>query len=299
MFLLPPHLNKKFGNEKLKFYIGDVRDYQSVLSAVRGADFIFHAAALKQVPSCEFYPLEAIKTNVLGIDNTLNAAINNRVKNIVVLSTDKAVNPINAMGMSKALAEKIAVAKARIKENISTKICVTRYGNVMASRGSVIPLFVKQIKSGGKITITDPDMTRFMMSLDEAVNLVFYGFSNCSQGDLFVQKSPATTIENLVLALKKIFNAKNEVLIMGTRHGEKKHEVLLNREELFKAHDLGEYYKVSIDKKELNFADYFEKGDKPLSSEIEYSSENTKRLNLEMMIEQLLCLEFIQREIGG
>ena len=198
----------KYNNSKIKYIIGDVRSFNSIDLAMKNVDYVFAAAALKQVPSCEFYPLEAIKTNVLGIDNTLNAAINNRVKNIVVLSTDKAVNPINAMGMSKALAEKIAVAKARIKENISTKICVTRYGNVMASRGSVIPLFVKQIKSGGKITITDPDMTRFMMSLDEAVNLVFYGFSNCSQGDLFVQKSPATTIENLVLALKKIFNAK-------------------------------------------------------------------------------------------
>ena len=289
----------KYKNDKIKFIIGDVRSFNSINSAMKNVDYVFAAAALKQVPSCEFYPLEAIKTNVIGIDNTLRAAISNQVEKIVVLSTDKAVNPINVMGMSKALSEKVAIAKSRITENISTKICVTRYGNVMASRGSVIPLFVRQIKSGSKITITDPDMTRFMMSLDEAVDLVLYAFSNCDRGDLFVQKSPATTINNLVLALKEIFNAKNQVVIMGTRHGEKKHEILLNREELYKAKDLGEYYKVPIDNRDLNYENFFEKGDKPLSSEIEYSSENTTRLDLDMMMDRLLNLEYIKNEIEG
>ena len=289
----------KYKNDKIKFIIGDVRSFNSINSAMKNVDYVFAAAALKQVPSCEFYPLEAIKTNVIGIDNTLRAAISNQVEKIVVLSTDKAVNPINVMGMSKALSEKVAIAKSRITENISTKISITRYGNVMASRGSVIPLFVRQIKSGSKITITDPDMTRFMMSLDEAVDLVLYAFSNCDRGDLFVQKSPATTINNLVLALKEIFNAKNQVVIMGTRHGEKKHEILLNREELYKAKDLGEYYKVPIDNRDLNYENFFEKGDKPLSSEIEYSSENTTRLDLDMMMDRLLNLEYIKNEIEG
>ena len=287
----------KYANDKIKYIIGDVRSYNSINSAMLNVDYVFAAAALKQVPSCEFYPLEAIKTNVLGLDNTTRAAISNQVKKMVVLSTDKAVNPINVMGMTKALSEKVAIANSRVTDNISTKICVTRYGNVMASRGSVIPLFVKQIKSGSKITITDPEMTRFMMSLDEAVDLVLFAFKNCDQGDLFVQKSPATTINNLVLALKKIFNASNEIIIMGTRHGEKKHEVLLNREEFIKANDLGDYYKVPVDKRNLNYENYYEKGDKPLSREIDYTSENTNRLDLDMMVNRLLDLEYIKNEL--
>jgi len=226
-------MRKKYHNDKIKFIIGDVRSFNSIDSAIGGVDYVFCAAALKQVPSCEFYPLEAVKTNIIGVDNTLRAGIQNNVKKIIVLSTDKAVNPINAMGMSKALAEKVSIAATRNILNNKTKICITRYGNVMASRGSVIPLFVRQIKSGKSLTITDPDMTRFMMSLDDAVNLVLYAFNNCEQGAIFVQKSPAATINILVQALKEIFNANNKVKIMGTRHGEKKHEVLLNREEFF------------------------------------------------------------------
>ena len=290
-------MRKKYNNEKIKFIIGDVRSFSSINYAIKGVDYIFCAAALKQVPSCEFYPLEAVKTNVVGVDNTINAGITNNVEKIIVLSTDKAVNPINAMGMSKALAEKVSIATARNILNSKTKICVTRYGNVMATRGSVIPLFVRQIKSGKSLTITDPDMTRFMMSLDDAVNLVLYAFNNCDQGDIFVQKSPAATIDTLVKALKEIFTSDNQVKIMGTRHGEKKHEILLNREELFKSEDLGGYYKVPTDSRSLNYENYFEKGDKPLSSEIEYSSENTKRLNKNELIELLLKIDFIKSEL--
>lgn len=288
-------MRKKYKNSKIKFIIGDVRSLSSISSAMSGVDFIFCAAALKQVPSCEFYPLEAVKTNILGINNTLKAGIENNVKKIIVLSTDKAVNPINAMGMSKALAEKVAQATARNISNSKTKICVTRYGNIMASRGSVIPLFVNQIKSGKPLTITDPHMTRFMMSLDDAVNLVLYAFNHCDQGDIIVQKSSAATIDILVQALKEIFNADNQVKIMGTRHGEKKHEVLLNREELFKSEDLGDYYRIPLDSRSLNYENYFEKGDKPLSSEVEYSSENTHRLNKKEMIDMLLKLDYINQ----
>ena len=258
---------------------------------------LFCAAALKQVPSCEFYPLEAVKTNILGVDNTLKAAIENNVKKVVILSTDKSVNPVNAMGMSKALMEKVAIATSRNINNNFTKICITRYGNVMASRGSVIPLFVNQIKSKKSLTVTDPEMTRFMMSLDDAVDLVLYAFNNCDQGDIFVQKSPATTIEILVKALKEIFNVNNNVTIIGTRHGEKKHEVLLNREELFKSIDLGNYYKVPIDNRTLNYDMYFEKGDKPLSEETEYTSENTNRLDKDGLIKLLLKLDYIKSEL--
>ena len=289
----------KYRNEKIKFYIGDVRSFDSINSAMRGVDYVFCAAALKQVPSCEFYPLEAVKTNIIGVDNTLKAVLENNVKQVVVLSTDKSVNPINAMGMSKALMEKVAIATARNLENNSTKICITRYGNVMASRGSVIPLFINQIKSDKPITITDPDMTRFMMSLNDAVDLVLYAFNNCEQGDIFVQKSPAATIDTLVLALKEIFNAKNNVTIMGTRHGEKKHEVLLNREDLFKSKDLGRYYKVPMDKRTLNYEIYFEEGDKPLSDETEYTSENTKRLDKGELIKLLLKLDYVKSELHG
>lgn len=290
-------MRKKYNSDKLKFIIGDVRSFDSILSASYGVDYIFCAAALKQVPSCEFYPLEAVKTNIFGIENSLKAGIQNAVKKIIVLSTDKAVNPINAMGMSKALAEKVAIATSQSNFNTKTKICVTRYGNVMASRGSVIPLFVNQIKNGKPLTITDPEMTRFMMSLDEAVNLVLFAFEKCSQGDIFVQKSPSATIKTLVIALKEIFNAKNEIKIMGTRHGEKKHEVLLNREELFKSEDLGKYYKVSADIRNLNYEKYFEVGDKPLSSNEQYSSENTQILKIDEMKEILLKLDFIKNHL--
>lgn len=290
-------MRKKYNNEKLKFIIGDVRSFDSINSAMRGVDHVFCAAALKQVPSCEFYPIEAVKTNIHGVDNTIKAAIENNVKKIIVLSTDKAVNPINAMGMSKALAEKVAIATAKSIQNGGTKICVTRYGNVMASRGSVIPLFIKQIQSREPITITDPDMTRFMMSLGDAVNLVLFAFNNCTQGDIFIQKSPAATIQTLVEALKEIFNADNEIKIMGTRHGEKKHEVLLNREEYFKSEDLGDYFRVPPDARSLNYEKYFEVGDKPLSSETEYNSENTFRMNKDQMIDLLLKLDYIQNAL--
>jgi len=284
----------KYNNDKIKFIIGDVRSFDSLNNAVNGADYIFCAAALKQVPSCEFYPMEAVKTNILGIDNTLRAGIVNNVEKIVVLSTDKAVNPINAMGISKALMEKVAIATARHLGNSKTKITITRYGNVMASRGSVIPLFIKQIKENKPLSITDPNMTRFIMSLENAVDLVLYAFKNCNQGDIFVQKSPAATIENLAIALKEIFKAKNKINIIGTRHGEKKHEILLGREELFKSIDLGEYYKVPIDNRNLNYEKYFELGDKPLSSENEYSSKNTNILDKDELIKVLLNLEYLK-----
>ena len=284
----------KYNNDKIKFIIGDVRSFDSINNALNGADYIFCAAALKQVPSCEFYPMEAVKTNILGIDNTLRAGIVNNVEKIVVLSTDKAVNPINAMGISKALMEKVAIATARHLGNSKTKITITRYGNVMASRGSVIPLFIKQIKENKPLSITDPNMTRFIMSLENAVDLVLYAFKNCNQGDIFVQKSPAATIENLAIALKEIFKAKNKINIIGTRHGEKKHEILLGREELFKSIDLGEYYKVPIDNRNLNYEKYFELGDKPLSSENEYSSKNTNILDKDELIKVLLNLEYLK-----
>ena len=288
----------KYLNDKIKFVIGDVRSFQSIYSAMEDVDYVFCAAALKQVPSCEFYPLEAVKTNIIGIENTLRAGIQKKIKKIIVLSTDKAVNPVNAMGMSKALAEKVAIASARNLNNNNTKISVTRYGNVMASRGSVIPLFVKQIKAGKEITVTDLEMTRFMMSLDEAVNLVIYAFNNCNQGDIFVQKSGASTIETLVLSLKEIFQAKNKIKIMGTRHGEKKHETLLNREEYYKSEDLGAYYRVPPDIRGLNYESYFNKGDEPLSREIEYSSSNTNQLNQKELIQKLLNIDFIKDQLN-
>ena len=289
----------KYNNEKIKFIIGDVRSYSSLNVALQGTDYLFCAAALKQVPSCEFYPLEAVKTNILGIDNSIKAAINNNLKKVVVLSTDKAVNPINAMGMSKALMEKVVIGSIRNNNNSKTKICITRYGNVMASRGSVIPLFINQILANKSITVTDPDMTRFMMSLDEAVDLVIFAFNNCESGDIFVQKSAASTIETLVLSLKEIFSSKSEIKIMGTRHGEKKHEILLNRHELFSSIDLGEYYKIPIDDRSLNYENYFEKGNKPLSGVDEYSSDNTKRLNKKSLIKILLKLDYIKSRLNG
>ena len=287
----------KYNNDKLKFYIGDVRSYESIRTATRGVDYIFSAAALKQVPSCEFYPVEAVRTNILGTENTLNAAIENLVGRVIVLSTDKAVYPINAMGMSKALMEKVTVATSRNVVGGGPVMCNTRYGNVMASRGSVIPLFVEQAKAGAPITITDPDMTRFMMSLSDAVELVLYAFNHEQQGDTFVQKAPASTILTLVEAIRKIFNASNEVVVIGTRHGEKKHEALLSKEEMVKSEDLGDYYRVPPDSRDLNYAQYFEQGDKVLTAESDYTSENTRRLDVDEMIELLLKLDFIKSEL--
>ena len=286
-------------HSKLKFYIGDVRDFKSISGAMRGVDYVFNAAALKQVPSCEFYPIEAVYTNVLGTENTLSAAIANGVKNVIVLSTDKAVYPINAMGMSKALMEKVAVAKSRDLKKNETTICVTRYGNVMASRGSVIPLFVSQIKANQPITITDPDMTRFMMSLDNAVDLVLFAYKNGQGGDSFVQKAPAATIGQLARVLKNMFKAETEVRIIGTRHGEKKHESLLNREEMVRAGDLGGYYRIASDTRDLNYALYFEKGEKKIAAFEDYTSANTHQLSDDELKAMLLKLDFIQQELKG
>lgn len=287
----------QYNNDKLKFYIGDVRSYDSIHMATRGVDYIFSAAALKQVPSCEFYPVEAVKTNVLGTENTLNAAIANGVKRAIVLSTDKAVYPINAMGMSKALMEKVTVATSRNVSDGGPVMCNTRYGNVMASRGSVIPLFVEQLKAGKPLTITDPDMTRFMMSLPDAVELVLFAFDNGVQGDTFVQKAPAATIITLVDALKKMFNSTSEVKIIGTRHGEKKHEALLSKEEMLKADDMGDYYRVPADTRDLNYAQYFEEGNTQLAEKGDYTSENTERLDVDGLIELLLKLDYIKQEL--
>lgn len=289
----------KYNNDKLKFHIGDVRSFDSLNAAMRGVDYVFSAAALKQVPSCEFYPVEAVRTNVLGTENTLNACVANGVRNAIVLSTDKAVYPINAMGMSKALMEKVTVATSRNVPESGPIMCNTRYGNVMASRGSVIPLFVEQIKAGKPFTITDPDMTRFMMSLPDAVELVLYAFEHGAQGDTFVQKAPAATILTLVEALKQIFNADNEVRILGTRHGEKKHEALLSREELLKADDLEGYYRVPADGRSLNYAKFFEEGDKILSLEEDYTSENTERLDVDGMVKLLMKLTYIKNQLAG
>ncbi|HFO6991777.1 TPA: polysaccharide biosynthesis protein, partial [Escherichia coli] len=259
-------MRKKYNNSKLKFYIGDVRDYNSVLNATRGADFLYHAAALKQVPSCEFHPMEAVKTNVLGTENVLEAAIANGIKRVVCLSTDKAVYPINAMGISKAMMEKVIVAKSRNLDSSKTVICGTRYGNVMASRGSVIPLFVDLIKAGKPLTITDPNMTRFMMTLEDAVDLVLYAFEHGNNGDIFVQKAPAATIQTLAIALKELLNAhEHPINIIGTRHGEKLYEALLSREEMIAAEDMGDYYRVPPDLRDLNYGKYVEHGDRRIS----------------------------------
>jgi len=286
-------------NDKIKFYIGDVRDYESIESALYGVDYVFHAAALKQVPSCEFYPLEAVRTNILGTENVLNAAIKNRVKNMIVLSTDKAVYPINAMGISKAMMEKVMVAKARTMDKKGTVFCGTRYGNVMASRGSVIPLFVDQIKSGQALTVTDPNMTRFLMSIEDAVDLVLYAYEHGSQGDIFVQKAPAATIGDLALAVKELFNADNEIKIIGTRHGEKLYETLLTREELVRAEDLGGYYRVPADNRDLNYNKYFVEGREELSYQEDYNSHNTKRLNVNEIKELLMSLDFVKDALSG
>lgn len=290
-------MRKIYENSKLKFFIGDTRNYESVLHAMRGVDYVFHAAALKQVPSCEFFPMEAVRTNILGTENVLNAAIDCCVKNVVCLSTDKAVYPINAMGMSKALMEKTAVAMGRT--NTSTVISVTRYGNVMCSRGSVIPLFIQQIRDGKPITITDPNMTRFMMSLDSAVDLVLFAFSNAQGGELFIQKAPAATIETLAKAVSDLFGAKSEPRIIGTRHGEKLYESLLTREEMVRAIDFGNYYMVPCDNRDLNYGKYFDSGKKELSEAEDYTSHNTVRLDLQGMKEMLLDLDYIQNALAG
>jgi len=288
-----------YNNSKLKFYIGDVRDFSSVNSAMNGVDFVFHAAALKQVPSCEFYPMQAVKTNILGAENVLESAYQNNVKRVVVLSTDKAVYPINAMGLSKAMMEKLMVSKSRMLENKENVFCATRYGNVMASRGSVIPLFIKQIKEGRPITITDPNMTRFMMSLDQSVELVEFAFQNAIPGDIFVQKAPAATIYDLALALKEIFNSNTEIRIIGTRHGEKLYETLLTREEMARAEDLGGFYRVPSDNRDLNYAKYFSDGEVKTSAAEDYHSHNTTRLNVTETKELLLSLDYIQTELKG
>ena len=291
-------MRKKFSNPKLKFYIGDVRDYQSALNAVRGANFIFHAAALKQVPSCEFYPMEALKTNVLGTENILEAAINSDVSRVVCLSTDKAVYPINAMGISKAMMEKVVVAKSR--SSSKTIICATRYGNVMASRGSVIPLFVKQVRLGEAISITDPNMTRFMMTLDDAVELVLYAFERGGSGEIFVQKAPAATIHTLARALAELLGTPSHPInIIGTRHGEKLFESLLSREEMAAAEDLGDYYRIPPDLRDLNYSKFIDQGEVQISEAIEYNSHNTNRLNVDDMKKLLLKLGFIQSFLRG
>lgn len=290
-------MRRQYRNDRIKFYIGDVRDLQSIKNAIHGVDYIFHAAALKQVPSCEFFPLEAVKTNVLGTDNVLTAAIEGGVKKVICLSTDKAAYPINAMGISKAMMEKVIVAKSRTVDPNKTLICCTRYGNVMASRGSVIPLFIEQIKSGQPITVTNPNMTRFLMSLEEAVELVVFAFQKAEAGDIMVQKAPASTIGDLAQAIKELFNADNEIKIIGTRHGEKRCETLLTKEEYLVAEDLGNYFRVPADKRDLNYDKYFVEGDHKLSVEKEYNSDNTERLNVEQIKEKLLKLEYIRNEL--
>lgn len=290
-------MRKLYKNDKLKFYIGDVRDISSIKNAMYGVDYVFHAAALKQVPSCEFFPIEAVKTNVLGTDNVLTAAIEMNVKKVICLSTDKAAYPINAMGISKAMMEKVFVAKSKTVDPKHTLICGTRYGNVMASRGSVIPLFVEQIKNNQPITITDPHMTRFLMSLEEAVELVVFAFNHAESGDIMVQKSPASTVGDLALALKELFNVDNEIKIIGTRHGEKLYETLLTKEEHVVSKDMGHFYCVPADKRDLNYEKYFVEGDQLLSSETEYNSHNTVRLNVEQIKEKLLELDYIQEEL--
>ncbi len=292
-------LRKKINHPKAKFYIGDVRDPSSVETVVKGVDYIFHAAALKQVPSCEFFPLEAVRTNILGTENVLSAAERYDVKKVVVLSTDKAVYPINAMGMSKAIMEKVMVAKSRNIVNGKTVFCATRYGNVMASRGSVIPLFIEQIKTGKALTITDPNMTRFMMTLDDAVELVLYAFEHGKQGDLFVQKAPAATIEVLVKALLDLYKANNEIKILGTRHGEKLYETLVNREDMAKAEDMGKYYRIPADNRNLNYNLYFSEGEPKVNLKEEYHSHNTQRLDVEAMKQLLYKLPIVQKEILG
>lgn len=290
-------MRNKLANPAVKYYIGDVRNYRSINEALKGVDFVFHAAALKQVPSCEFYPIEAVYTNILGANNVIDACAGNNVNKLVVLSTDKAVYPINAMGLTKALMEKLMIAKSRTVDAEQLTLAATRYGNVMASRGSVIPLFVKQCKENKPITITDPNMTRFLMSLDESVTLVLFAFNNAHTGDIFVQKAPASTIYDLAIAIKEIFNAKNEIKVIGTRHGEKTHETLINREEIVKAEDMGDFYRIPADNRDLNYNRYFAEGNIKVSANEDYTSENTKRLTVSEVAEKLLKLDYIQQEL--
>lgn len=290
----------ELNNPKVKFYIGDVRHYDSVNFAMNGVDFIFHAAALKQVPSCEFYPMEAVRTNILGTENVLNAGLAHNVKKVIVLSTDKAVYPINAMGISKAMMEKLMVAKTRtMGRDQKTVFCGTRYGNVMASRGSIIPLFVKQIKEGQHLTVTDPNMTRFLMSLDDAVDLVVYAFQHARQGDIFVQKAPACTIYDLAMAVKEIFKSDNKIKIIGTRHGEKLYETLLTREELAKAEDIEDYFRIIPDDRDLNYNKYFTEGVEQVSLMDDYNSHNTQRLTIAGVKDKLLKLDYMQQELSS
>lgn len=285
-------------NPKLKFHIGDVRDFSSIKSAMHGVDYVFQAAALKQVPSCEFYPFEAVKTNVIGVENVCNAAIECGVSRLIALSTDKAVYPINAMGISKAMMEKIVVAKARLTATEKTRFCCTRYGNVMASRGSVIPLFINQIKSGKPLTITDPSMTRFLMSLDDSVDLVVYAFTHGHQGDTFVQKAPASTIADLAQALVELFEADNEIKVIGTRHGEKLYEALLTREEMAQAEDMGDYYRIPADNRDLNYNKFFSEGKVRSPNSEAYNSHNTTRLDFAGVKEKLLSLQYVRQELA-
>lgn len=292
-------MRKLLNHPKLKFYIGDVRDSNSLDTVVKGVDYIFHAAALKQVPSCEFFPMEAVKTNIIGTDNILSAAEKYEVKKVVVLSTDKAAYPINAMGMSKAMMEKVTIAKSRNLDDNKTIFCATRYGNVMASRGSVIPLFIDQIKAGKPLTLTDPNMTRFMMTLEDAVDLVLYAFEHAKQGDLFVQKAPAATVQVLAEALVDLYQSKSEIKIIGTRHGEKLYETLVNREDMVKAQDLGDYYRIPADNRDLNYEQYFSEGEQLINLNDEYHSHNTARLDVEGMKQLLLKLPIIRKDVLG
>jgi UDP-N-acetylglucosamine 4,6-dehydratase/5-epimerase len=290
-------MRSEYSSAKVKYYIGDIRDYESINSASIGVDFIFHAAALKQVPSCEFYPMEAVRTNILGAENVLQAALNNSVEKVVVLSTDKAAYPINSMGLTKALMEKLMIAKSRLLFDTGRVFCATRYGNVMASRGSVIPLFIKQIKEGKAITITEPTMTRFMMSLDQSVELVEYAFVHAKPGDIFIQKAPASTVIDLALALIEIFKSKNEIITIGTRHGEKLYETLCTREEISKAEDLGGYYRIPSDDRDLNYSKYFSQGEKGIAQIDDYNSNNTRLLSFEETKTMLLSLDYVQKEL--
>lgn len=292
-------MRKLYKNEKLKFYIGDVRDISSVKNAMNGVDYVFHAAALKQVPSCEFFPLEAVKTNVIGTDNVLTVAVECNVRKVICLSTDKAAYPINAMGISKAMMEKVFVAKSKTVDPKQTLICGTRYGNVMASRGSVIPLFIEQLKNGQPLTVTDPNMTRFLMSLEEAVELVVFAFNNAEAGDIMVQKSPASTIKDLAQAVKELFNSNCEIKIIGTRHGEKLYETLLTKEEHIVAIDMGGFYRIPADKRDLNYDKFFLEGNEELPYEEEYNSHNTTRLSIEQIKERLLKLDYVQEQLVG
>lgn len=292
-------MRTSFNNPKLKFFIGDVRNYGCLNSALKDVDYVFHAAALKQVPSCEFYPMEAVRTNITGTENVIEAAIVNNVKKVVLLSTDKAVYPVNAMGISKAMAEKVLIAKSRMLNESETVLCATRYGNVMASRGSVIPLFISQLKQQQPLTITDPNMTRFLMSLEESVELVLFAFTNGLQGDIFVQKAPASTIGDLAEAIKEIFNRNGEIRVIGTRHGEKLYESLISREEMARAKDMGFYYRIPADNRDLNYSQYFSEGEKAISEQDDYTSHNTKRLSVTQVKDLLLSLDYTKGEVNA